>query len=70
MAISSTRYLPVIPFPAAGCSLLLSRPPSHLSIGLMSLDYTWFSTMWGVYIFAGSAWASMASDDHVGRLAA
>ncbi|MCB1088085.1 MAG: hypothetical protein KDM63_13630, partial [Verrucomicrobiae bacterium] len=22
---------------------------------LMSLDYTWFSTMWGVYIFAGSA---------------
>ncbi|MCB1207825.1 MAG: hypothetical protein KDK97_00800 [Verrucomicrobiales bacterium] len=27
---------------------------------LMSLDYTWFSTMWGVYIFAGSAWASMA----------
>jgi hypothetical protein len=27
---------------------------------LMALDYTWFSTMWGVYIFAGSAWASMA----------
>ncbi len=27
---------------------------------LMSLDYTWFSTMWGVYIFAGSAWVSMA----------
>ena len=26
---------------------------------LMCLDYTWFSTMWGVYIFAGSAWASM-----------
>ena len=27
---------------------------------LMTLDYSWFSTMWGVYIFAGSAWASMA----------
>jgi hypothetical protein len=27
---------------------------------LMSLDYSWFSTMWGVYIFAGSAWSSMA----------
>jgi hypothetical protein len=27
---------------------------------LMALDYTWFSTMWGVYIFAGCAWASMA----------
>ncbi len=27
---------------------------------LMGLDYTWFSTMWGVYIFAGSALASMA----------
>jgi hypothetical protein len=27
---------------------------------LMTLDYNWFSTMWGVYIFAGSAWASMA----------
>ncbi|MDZ4402382.1 hypothetical protein [Prosthecobacter sp.] len=27
---------------------------------LMSLDYNWFSTMWGVYIFAGCAWASMA----------
>jgi hypothetical protein len=27
---------------------------------LMSLDYSWFSTMWGVYIFAGCAWASMA----------
>lgn len=28
---------------------------------LVGLDYTWFSTMWGVYIFAGSAWASMAA---------
>jgi hypothetical protein len=28
---------------------------------LMSLDYYWFSTMWGVYIFAGSAWAAMAT---------
>src|SRR5262249_29467850 len=28
---------------------------------LMSLDYYWFSTMWGVYVFAGSAWAAMAS---------
>ena len=27
---------------------------------LMSLDYYWFSTMWGVYIFAGSAWSAMA----------
>ena len=27
---------------------------------LMTLDYTWFSTMWGVYIFAGCAWSSMA----------
>ncbi len=27
---------------------------------LMALDYNWFSTMWGVYIFAGSAWSSMA----------
>ncbi len=27
---------------------------------VMSLDYNWFSTMWGVYIFAGCAWASMA----------
>ena len=27
---------------------------------LMALDYTWFSTMWGVYLFAGSAQASMA----------
>ncbi|MCB1225340.1 MAG: hypothetical protein KDK99_05975 [Verrucomicrobiales bacterium] len=27
---------------------------------LMSLDFSWFSTMWGVYIFAGCAWVSMA----------
>jgi hypothetical protein len=27
---------------------------------VMSMDYTWFSTMWGVYIFAGGAWAAMA----------
>jgi hypothetical protein len=27
---------------------------------IMSMDFTWFSTMWGVYIFAGGAWASMA----------
>jgi len=27
---------------------------------VMTLDYTWFSTMWGVYIFAGGAGASMA----------
>ncbi len=26
---------------------------------LMGLDYTWFSTMWGVYLFAGSALNSM-----------
>lgn len=27
---------------------------------LMGLDYTWFSTMWGVYLFAGAALNSMA----------
>ena len=27
---------------------------------LMSLNYHWFSTMWGVYIFAGTAGASMS----------
>ncbi len=27
---------------------------------MMSLDFHWFSTMWGVYLFAGSAWSSMA----------
>lgn len=27
---------------------------------IMSLDYLWFSTMWGVYHFAGCAWSSMA----------
>jgi hypothetical protein len=27
---------------------------------LMSLNYHWFSTMWGVYIFAGAAGSSMA----------
>jgi hypothetical protein len=27
---------------------------------IMSMDYTWFSTMWGVYIFAGGAFAAMA----------
>ncbi|OYW70293.1 MAG: hypothetical protein B7Z37_31180 [Verrucomicrobia bacterium 12-59-8] len=27
---------------------------------LVALDYNWFSTMWGVYIFAGCAWSSMA----------
>jgi len=27
---------------------------------LMSLNYKWFSTMWGVYIFAGAAGSSMA----------
>jgi hypothetical protein len=27
---------------------------------LMSLNYKWFSTMWGVYIFAGAAGASMS----------
>jgi hypothetical protein len=26
---------------------------------LMGLDYAWFSTMWGVYIFAGTALSSM-----------
>jgi len=27
---------------------------------MMGLDYTWFSTMWGVYLFAGAALNSMA----------
>ena len=27
---------------------------------VMGLDYKWFSTMWGVYLFAGSALNSMA----------
>ena len=27
---------------------------------VMSMDFTWYSTMWGVYIFAGGAWSSMA----------
>ena len=27
---------------------------------VMSISYHWYSTMWGVYIFAGSAWSSMA----------
>ena len=27
---------------------------------LMALDYTWFSTMWGVYLFAGCALSSMS----------
>jgi hypothetical protein len=27
---------------------------------LMGLDYHWFSTMWGVYVFAGAAGSSMA----------
>ena len=28
---------------------------------LLGLDFTWFSSMWGVYLFAGSALASMAA---------
>jgi len=27
---------------------------------LMTLDFHWFSTIWGVYFFSGSVWASMA----------
>lgn len=27
---------------------------------IMTIDYNWFSTMWGVYIFAGCAWSSMS----------
>jgi len=27
---------------------------------VMGIDYLWFSTMWGVYIFAGCAWSSMS----------
>ena len=34
---------------------------TFLAIDLLkTLDYTWFSTMWGVYIFAGAAQAAMA----------
>lgn len=34
---------------------------TFLAIDLVQgLDYTWFSTMWGVYVFAGSALNSMA----------
>ncbi len=28
---------------------------------VMSIQYHWYSTMWGVYLFAGSAWSSMAT---------
>lgn len=28
---------------------------------VMALDYSWFSTMWGVYVFAGSALSGMAA---------
>ncbi len=28
---------------------------------VMSISYHWYSTMWGVYVFAGSAWSSMAT---------
>ena len=28
---------------------------------VMSISYHWYSTMWGVYVFAGSAWSSMAA---------
>ena len=28
---------------------------------VMSIAYHWYSTMWGVYVFAGSAWSSMAA---------
>lgn len=35
---------------------------TFMSIDLLKgLDYTWYSTMWGVYTFAGSAGASMAT---------
>jgi hypothetical protein len=28
---------------------------------VMSINHLWYSTMWGVYLFAGSAWSSMAT---------
>jgi hypothetical protein len=41
--------------------LIYALAVTFLSIDLvMSLDYTWFSTMWGVQIFAGGAWSGMA----------
>jgi hypothetical protein len=48
---------------AFACSTLalFAVAATFLSIDLlMALDFRWYSTMWGVYIFAGSAWAAMA----------
>ena len=36
---------------------------------LMTLDYSWFSTMWGVYIFAGCAMGIHGADHFVGNMA-
>lgn len=44
-----------------GCMLLFALSLTFFAFDyLMALDYHWYSTMWGVYIFAGSAGAAMA----------
>jgi len=53
-------------FKARGASAwgipILGLTITFLAIDWMkSLNYTWFSTMWGVYMFAGSLMASMAT---------
>jgi len=49
------RYLAFIGIPVLGVSLTFASVD-----WLMGLDYKWFSTMWGVYIFAGAAGSSMS----------
>lgn len=42
------------------CALLFAVCLTFAAVDwLMGLDYHWFSTMWGVYIFAGTALSSM-----------
>ena len=42
------------------CALLFAVCLTFAAVDwLMGLDYLWFSTMWGVYIFAGTALSSM-----------
>jgi hypothetical protein len=49
------RRLSFIGIPVLGVSLTFGAID-----WLMGLDYKWFSTMWGVYIFAGAAGSSMS----------
>jgi hypothetical protein len=51
-----SRVLSFIGIPAVGLSLTFAAVD-----WLMSLDYHWFSTMWGVYIFAGGVGAAMGT---------